>query len=57
MLVFEEKRFLCKREVPKKCVFHRNAIITSGGKLCKIDVFEVRYLENDNGDPPFYYIF
>ena len=38
---------------PKKVRFPLNAIITSGRKQCKIDVFEVRYLGNDNGDPPF----
>ena len=36
---------------PKKVRFPMNAIITSG--RYKIDVFEVRYLGNDNGDPPF----
>ena len=36
---------------PKKVRFPLNAIITSGQKWCKIDVFEVRYLENDNGAP------
>ena len=38
---------------PKKVRFPSNAIIISGRKWCKIDVFEVRYLENDNGDPTF----
>ena len=36
---------------PKKVHFPSNAIIRWGWKLYKIDVFEVRYLENDNGDP------
>ena len=42
---------------PKKVRFPLNAIITSDQKGCKIDVFEVRYLKNDNGGPLFYYIF
>ena len=28
-----------------------------GSKMIKIDVFEVRYLKNDNGDPPFFITF
>ena len=28
-----------------------------GSTMMQIDVFEVRYLDNDNGDPLFYYIF
>ena len=38
---------------PKKVRLPQNAIITSGRKWCKIHIFKVRYLENDNGDPPF----
>ena len=67
MLVFERKvmtRFprikaFMQEGSPKKVRFPYNAIITSGRKWCKIDVFEVKYLENKNGDPPplFYDIF
>ena len=60
MLVFDKKietrffriKFFMQAGSPKKVRFPLNAIITWGQKLCKIDVFEVRYLENDNGGPP-----
>ena len=65
MLVFEQKivthfsriKVFMQEGRPRKVRFPKNAIITSGRKWCKIDVFEVRYLENDVGDLLFYYIF
>ena len=64
MLVFEKNvtrffriKVFMQEGSPKKVLFPKNAIITSGRKRCKIDVFEVRYLKNDNGEPYFYYIF
>ena len=37
---------------PKKSAFSIERHYNVGSKMTKIDVFEVRYLENDNGDPP-----
>ena len=53
MTRFSQNKGFYARGKSQKSAFSIERHYNVESKLCKIDVFEDRYLENDNGDPPF----